>query len=88
MPAIYSLFQAMGVPSPGFSGSPSFPIIGLSLFFWVMLVGLLLPSIDLISGGRKWRPVGVMLLVAIGFLVIASLLPGIGIAQFGLGNHG
>ena len=25
VPAVYSLFQAMGVPSPGFSGSPSFP---------------------------------------------------------------
>lgn len=88
VPAAYSLFQALGVPSPGFSGSPSFPIIGLSLFFWVMLVGLLRPSIEMIAGGRKWRPVGVMLLLAISFLVVASLFPGISIEQFGLSNHG
>ncbi len=83
---IYVSFQAFGVSSPGFSGSPSFPIIGPSIFFWVMLVGLLGPQIEFVrrSQGRRW--IGLLLTVALGTLAAGGLAPGISLSTLGLGR--
>ena len=81
---VYLFFQAMGIASPGFSGSPSFPIIGFSMLFWTMILGLLLPHIDLV-GVTRCRSVLYALLALAGALVIAaSVLPGIPVDSFGL----
>jgi hypothetical protein len=81
---VYLLFQAMGTASPGFSGSPSFPIIGVSVFFWVMLLGLLLPHIH-IFGKWKDRKVSFGLLIIAGIcLLVGTIIPGIDIDKFGL----
>jgi len=81
---IYLLFQAMGTASPGFSGSPSFPIIGLSIFFWVMLLGLLLPHLQFFGDWKQRRVVYGLLVIAAVSLVLGCVIPGIGIESFGL----
>ena len=74
---VYLLFDAMGISSPGFSGSPAFPIIGLSIIFWVMLVSLIFPQLTIfVDLGRK-RVVFGILSIAMIILVIGILLPGI-----------
>ena len=81
---IYLLFQAMGVSSPGFSGSPSFPIIGLALFFWVMLMSLLMPQFHVFGELNRKRILYSITGIAVILLVIGVLLPGISIESFGL----
>ena len=81
---IYLLFQAMGTASPGFSGSPAFPIIGVSIFFWVMLLGLLLPQLQFLGDWKQRRVVYGLLVIASVFLVLGCVLPGIDIKSFGL----
>ena len=81
---IYLLFQAMGTASPGFSGSPSFPIIGLSILFWVMLLGLLLPHLQFFGDWKRRRVVYGLLAIAAIFLVLGCISPGIDIVSFGL----
>jgi hypothetical protein len=66
---VYLFFQAMGVSSPGFSGSPAFPIIGLSIFFWVMLLGLLLPHLEFFGRVMQRRVLAALLLVSLICLV-------------------
>ncbi|MFC1947770.1 M28 family peptidase [Chloroflexota bacterium] len=74
---VYLLFEAMGISSPGFSGSPAFPIIGLSIIFWVTLVSLIYPQLIIfVDLGRK-RVVFGILSIALIILVIGILLPGI-----------
>jgi len=84
-PAMYGLFQAFGVSSPGFSGSPSFPIIGLSILLWFMLLGLLGAHLEFIAGWRRKRLIGAALLIAVVCILAGSLVPGISIEDFGLG---
>jgi hypothetical protein len=81
---VYVFFQAFGVSSPGFSGSSAFPIIGLSIFPWIMLLGLLVPQLEFIGGSRRGRFIVITLLVALICLVVGSLLPGIDLESFGL----
>jgi hypothetical protein len=83
---IYLLFQAMGTTSPGFSGSPSFPIIGLSIFFWVMLLGLLLPHLQFFGDWKQRRVIYGLLVIATVFLILGSITPGIDLESFGLAN--
>ncbi len=83
---VYLLFQATGTASPGFSGSPSFPIIGLSIFFWMMLLGLLLPHLQFFGDWKQRRVVYGLLVIATVFLVLGSIIPGIDIWSFGLTN--
>ena len=83
---IYLLFQAMGTTSPGFSGSPSFPIIGPSIFFWVMLLGLLFPHLQFFGDWKQRRVVYGLLVIATVFLVLGSVIPGINLVSFGLAN--
>lgn len=85
---VYSFFQAFGVSAPGFSGSPSFPIISFSIFFWAMLLGLLIPHMELIAGPRKWRLVAVVLMVGVSCIVVGSLLPGTDAEDLGLRDVG
>jgi len=81
---VYLLFQALGVSSPGFSGSPSFPIIGLSIIFWVMLVSLLLPHLQIFSVVGRKRIIYTLLAVAFVVLIVGILMPGIDIETLGL----
>jgi len=81
---IYLLFQAVGTASPGFSGSPSFPIIGLSIFFWVMLLGLLLPHLQFFGDWKQRRVVYGLLVIATVSSVLGCVIPGIDIESFGL----
>jgi len=81
---IYLLFQAMGIASPGFSSSPSFPIISLSIFFVVMLLGLLLPQLQFLGDWNQRRVLYGLLVIASTFLVLGCVLPGIDIKSFGL----
>lgn len=81
---IYLLFQVMGTASPGFSGSPAFPIIGFSIFFWVMLLGLILPQIQFLGDWKRRRVVYGLLVIASVFLVLGCVLQGIDIKSFGL----
>jgi len=81
---IYLFFQAMGTASPGFSGSPAFPIIGLSIFFWMMLLGLLLPHFQLFGHWKQQRIVYGLLIMAAVFLILGCVFPGIDIESFGL----
>ena len=83
---IYLLFQAMGTASPGFSGSPSFPIIGLSIFSWVMLLGLLLPHLQLFGDWKQRKVIYSLLVIAAVFLVLGCVFPGIGIESYGLAS--
>jgi hypothetical protein len=83
---VYLFFQAMGVSSPGFSGSPSFPIIGLSIIFWVMLLGLLLPHLEFFGNYRQRKVLYAVLAVAGICLVAGSFIPGMDIESFGLIN--
>jgi hypothetical protein len=83
---IYLFFQATGIASPGFSGSPSFPIISFAVIFWVMLLGLLLPHLQLFGDLRQRKFINVLLAIVIIFLVIGSIVPGINIEEFGLMN--
>ncbi|MFC2062697.1 M28 family peptidase [Chloroflexota bacterium] len=76
---VYLLFQAMGVSSPGFSGSPSFPILGLSMVFWVMLVSLLLPQLRIFGDIGQKRIVYSILSIAFIILITGVLLPGINV---------
>lgn len=81
---IYLFFQTMGVSSPGFSGSPSFPIIGLSIFFWVMLLGLLLPHLEFFGDLKRRKVLYAILIISLICLVVGSLIPGMDIESFGL----
>ena len=81
---IYLLFQAMGVSSPGFSGSPSFPIIGLSIFFWIMLISLILPQFRIFGDVENKRTILSIAVIACIILIIGILLPGIQLESFGL----
>jgi hypothetical protein len=81
---VYLLFQAMGTASPGFSGSPAFPILGLSIFFYVMLLGLLLPHFQFFGDWEKRRAIYGLLIIAAVFLILGCVFPGIGIESFGL----
>jgi len=83
---IYLLFQAMGTASPGFSGSPSFPIIGISIFFWIMLLGLLLPHLQFLCDWKQRKVVFGLLAIAGVCLIVGSIIPGIDIESFGLAN--
>ena len=83
---IYLLFQAMGTASPGFSGSPSFPIIGISIFFWIMLLGLLLPHLQFLCDWKQRKVVFGLLAIAGVCLIVGSIIPGIDIESFGLTN--
>ncbi len=76
---VYLLFEVNGISSPGFSGSPSFPIIGLSMVFWVMLVGLLIPQLTIFGNLGRKRVIYGILLIALIILVIGILLPGIAV---------
>ena len=81
---VYLLFQVFGVSSPGFSGSPSFPIIGLSMFFWVMLLSLILPQLRIFGDIGRKRIVYSILSIACVSLIVAIILPGINLEMFGL----
>jgi hypothetical protein len=81
---VYLFFQAMGVASPGFSGSPSFPIIGLSIFFWVLLLGLLLPHLEFLGRIMQRKVVYAILVVSLICLIAGSFFPGMDIESFGL----
>ncbi len=81
---VYLSFQAMGTASPGFSGSPSFPIIGLSVFFWVMLLGLLLPHLEFLVDWRQRKVIFGLLAIAVLCLIAGCIIPGVDIAGFGL----
>lgn len=81
---VYLFFQAIGVSSPGFSGSPSFPIIGLSMIFWVMTMGLLLPHLQQAYNMERRHVLVGLIGFALICLVAGAFLPGIGIGSFGL----
>ena len=81
---VYLLFQAMGTASPGFSGSPAFPIIGLCIFFWVMLLGLLIPNFQFFGDWMQRSVIRGLLVIAAIFLVSGCVIPGIDIERFGL----
>ena len=81
---IYLSFQAMGTASPGFSGSPSFPIIGLSVFFWAMLLGLLLPHLEFLVDWRQRKVILGLLATAVLCLIAGCIIPGVDITSFGL----
>jgi len=81
---IYLSFQAMGTASPGFSGSPSFPIIGLSVFFWAMLLGLLLPHLEFLVDWRQPKVIFGLLAIAVLCLIAGCIIPGVDITSFGL----
>jgi len=81
---VYLSFQAMGTASPGFSGSPSFPIIGLSVFFWVMLLGLLLPHLEFLVDWRQRKVILGLLATAVLCLIAGCIIPGVDITSFGL----
>jgi len=83
---IYLFFQAMGVASPGFSGSPSFPIISFSIIFWVMMLGLLVPHLQFFGDIGQRKFINTLLVIVIICLVIGSIVPGINIEEFGLMN--
>jgi hypothetical protein len=80
---VYLSFQAMGTASPGFSGSPSFPIIGLSVFFWVMLLGLLLPHLEFLVDWRQRKVIFGLLAIAVLCLIAECIIPGLDMASFG-----
>ena len=81
---VYLFFQAFGVSSPGFSGSPSFPIIGLAIIFWVMLLGLLLPHLEFFGNLKRRGFLFGLLAISVICIVVASIIPGIAIDSFGL----
>jgi hypothetical protein len=83
---VYLSFQAMGTASPGFSGSPSFPIIGLSVFFWAMLLGLLLPYLQFLVDWRQRKVVFGLLAIAALCLIAGCIIPGLDMASFGLAS--
>ena len=83
---IYLLFQVMGTASPGFSGSPSFPIIGVSIFFWVMLLSLLLPYLQFLGDWKQRKVIFGLLAIAGVCLVAGGIIPGIDIESFGLAD--
>ena len=83
---VYLSFQAMGTASPGFSGSPSFPIIGLSVFFWAMLLGLLLPYLQFLVDWRQHKVVFGLLAIAALCLIAGCIIPGLDMASFGLAS--
>jgi hypothetical protein len=74
---VYLLFEAIGISSPGFSGSPAFPIIGLSMVFWTMLVSLLIPQLIMFGDLGRKRIIYGLLSIALIILVIGIMLPGI-----------
>ncbi len=74
---VYLLFEASGISSPGFSGSPAFPIIGLSIVFWIMLVSLLMPQLHVFGDPGQKRVVYGILAVAVIILLTGIILPGI-----------
>jgi len=81
---VYLSFQAMGTASPGFSGSPSFPIIGLSIFFWVMLLGLLLPHLEFLVDWRQRKVILGLAAIAVLCLIAGCIIPGVDMTSFGL----
>lgn len=83
---VYLSFQVMGTASPGFSGSPSFPIIGLSVFFWAMLLGLLLPHLHFLVDWRQRKVVFGLLAIAALCLIAGCIIPGLDMASFGLAS--
>lgn len=81
---IYLLFQAIGTASPGFSGSPAFPIIGLPIFFWVLLLGLLLPHLQFITNFNQKNIVVALAAFTVICLLVGFAIPGINLEDFGL----
>jgi len=81
---IYLFFQVLGVSSPGFSGSPSFPFLGFSILFWMMLISLLLPGLDFFGNIKQRRVLYGLLVIAVICLVAAIVAPGMPIDSFGL----
>ena len=81
---IYLFFQALGISSPGFSGSPTFPFIGLSIFFWMMLISLLLPNLEFFGNLKRRGVLYGLLAITIACLIAAIVVPGIPVDSFGL----
>jgi len=81
---LYLSFQALGVSSPGLSGSPSFPFIGLSIFFWMMLISLLLPNLEFFGNLKRRRVLYGLLAITVTCLIAAIVVPGIPVDSFGL----
>ena len=81
---IYLLFQGIGTASPGFSGSPSFPIIGLSIIFWAFLLWILLPVSEFFMNWKNRKIIAGLSILALLLIIIGFILPGIAIGDFGL----
>jgi len=81
---VYLLFQGLGISSPGFSGSPSFPIISFSAIFWIMLLGLLMPHLQIFGDIMNRKTIYALIAITIILLIIGSIVPGIDIEDFGL----
>ena len=73
VPAVFILFHAAGVTLPGLS----VPIVGFSMFFVALLVGLLLPQLAVLATtSSRWLIPGLAALVCLVFLGVGELTAG------------
>jgi hypothetical protein len=73
VPAVFILFHAAGVALPGLP----VPIVGFSMFFVALLVGLLLPQLALLARtSSRWLVPGLAALVCFTFLGVGELTAG------------
>jgi hypothetical protein len=73
VPAVFILFHAAGVALPGLS----VPVVGFSMFFVALLVGLLLPQLALLERtSSRWLAPGLAALVCLAFLGVGELTAG------------
>jgi hypothetical protein len=72
-PAVFILFHAAGVALPGLA----VPIVGFSMFFVALFVGLLLPQLALLERtSSRWLVPGLAALVCLVFLGVGELTAG------------
>lgn len=72
VPAVYILFHAAGVSFPGLP----VPVVGFSMLFVALLVGLLVPQLSLLRGIGKWLVPGLTALVCLVFLGVGQITSG------------
>ncbi|MDQ3864779.1 MAG: hypothetical protein M3317_15025 [Actinomycetota bacterium] len=71
-PTIFILFNVMGVAQPGLP----VPVVGASMLFVALLVGMLLPQLFLLSRVSRWLVPGLAALVCLAFLGAGQLTSG------------
>jgi hypothetical protein len=71
-PTVFILFNVMGVAQPGLP----VPLVGASMLFVALLVGVLLPQLSLLNRVSKWLVPGVAALVCLAFLGVGQLSSG------------